>query len=37
MRRLGSVCDGVEGEPVALHPVASFAPMSAGSLLGTPA
>lgn len=22
--RLGGVCDGVEGGPVALHPVASF-------------
>lgn len=35
--RFGGVCDGVEGGPVALHPVASFAAMSANSLPGTPA
>ena len=34
--RLGGVCDGVAGGPVALHPVASFAAMSADSLPGTP-
>ncbi len=30
------MCDGVESGPVALHPVASFAAMSADSLPGTP-
>lgn len=34
--RLGGVCDGEENGPVALHPVASFAAMSADSLPGTP-
>ena len=36
MGGLAGVCDGVEGGPVALHPVASFAAMSADSLPGTP-
>lgn len=36
VERLGGVCDGVEGGPIALHPVASFAAMSADSLPGTP-
>ena len=35
--RLSGVCDGVEGGPAALHPVASFAAMSADSLPETPA
>ena len=35
MERLGAACNGVEGSPVALHVVASFAAISADPLPGT--